>query len=116
MTNSKPRPRCIDCNVQVNSSNRTLDAHNGPTAPLCDKCYDIAGLENEHQDGQHDADGEYGPDSRCPMCTGVAIADASREGHAGTTVKRGSHAGCYKINAHEATKTGRAACRAKKTL
>lgn len=116
MTNNSPRRRnvrtCADCHKQLNRSNCTYSLMNSDT---CDACFDIAGIENEHQDGYHEADQE-GPNARCPMCTGVAIADASREGHAGTTVARGSHADCYKINAHAATKAGRAACRAKKTL
>lgn len=39
----------------------------------CRFCFEEAGLENEHQDGYHDADNDvydenYGPNANCPMC------------------------------------------------
>jgi hypothetical protein len=43
---------------------RTTDRTGGGTE-LCRRCYDEAGLENEHQDGGHT---EPHPD--CPMCKG----------------------------------------------
>lgn len=36
----------------------------GGGTQLCKRCYDEAGLENEHQDGYHDKE----PNKDCPMC------------------------------------------------
>ena len=109
MTNNSPRRRnvrtCTDCHKQLNSSNtRHYRADDS-----CDACMEIAGIYNNHQDGYHEADAE-GPHPECPGC-GNEIADASRKGHEGTTVARGSHADCYAAKAHDKTKAGRAACR-----
>jgi nitrate/TMAO reductase-like tetraheme cytochrome c subunit len=110
MTNTTRRRNvrtCTDCHKQLNSSNCSPSL-NAPD--YCDSCFEVAGLENDHQDGYH-GPGADGPHADCPMCTGVPIADASRKGHAGTTVARGSHADCYAAKAHDATKAGRAGCR-----
>lgn len=109
MTNNSRRPTCIDCKVQLNSSNFTLDRHNGTSNPLCDFCYDRASYENDHQDGGHEDE----PDMHnCTMCNPALLKDRSRKGHEGTAPKsQGSHAACYAAKAHEATKAGRAACR-----
>lgn len=111
--NSRPAARrsprtCIDCNVQLNRSNCTASLN---ADDMCDRCFEMAGYENDHQDGWHDADNE-GPNAHCPMCDESLRKDRSRKGHAGTTVARGSHAECYAAKAHPATKAARAACRA----
>lgn len=108
MTTNKPR--CADCNRVLNNRNQTID-----TAPrvsgltMCDDCYDIAGLENEHQDGVHDADQE-GPHADCPMC-GNAIKDRSKPSNDVKAHAKMSHADCYANGTHEKTREGRAACR-----
>jgi hypothetical protein len=100
------KTRCHDCNVQLNSSNAKLDTSR--INRMCDRCYDMAGLENEHQDGYHEDQAV----ADCLMCNPDARGDRSRKGHEGTAPKtQGSHADCYAKGAHEATKAGRAACR-----
>lgn len=102
------RAICFQCKIQLNSSNHTSDTSH--VNPMCNRCYDMAGYENEHQDGYHDDE----PHPFCPMCDESLLKDRSRKGHVGTTVAKGSHAECYAAKAHAATKAGRAACRAKK--
>jgi hypothetical protein len=77
---------------------------------MCDDCYDVAGIENEHVDGAHEAD-DMGPRDNCPLCTGNAIVDRSKPSNKITTHTKGSHAVCYAAGAHEKTREGRAACR-----
>jgi hypothetical protein len=106
MTNSKPR--CPDCRRVITAENHTPALG----TEYCDDCFEQAGLENEHQDGYHD-EGRY---ANCPICTPSCVVDRSKPSNTITDVRKGSHAGCYAINAHEKSRAGRAACRAKKTL
>ena len=94
---------CTDCHRKLNSSNTST--HHQPD--LCDDCYDLAGLEAAHQDGDHDDT----PDTECLLCDPNARKDRSRKGHEGTTVAKGSHADCYAAKAHDKSKAGRAGCR-----
>lgn len=100
---------CTDCRRKLTAEN----TRHYVMPDFCDDCMEIAGIENNHQDGYHESDQE-GPHPDCPMC-GNAIKDRSRKGHAGTTVARGSHAECYAKRLHAKDKAGRAACRAKKS-
>lgn len=111
MTNNNRR-RCTDCSRVLTSSNRVK--HSMGYDDICNDCYEIAGIENDHQDGRHETDDE-GPHADCPMC-GNEIADRSKPSNVVKAHTSRSHADCYAINAHEATKAGRAACRANKTL
>lgn len=99
MTNT----RCTDCHIKLNSSN-TNSADD-----LCDRCYDLAGLEASHQDGDHDDEA----DADCLMCDPNARGDRSRKGHAGSTIPREmqSHAACYAAGTHAKSRAGREACR-----
>lgn len=105
------RPRCIDCNVQLNTRNFNYDRHNGTENPLCDFCYDRASFENEHQDGAHDADAE-GPDmNNCTMCNPALLKDRSKPSNVVKAHTRMSHAACYAAKAHDKTREGREGCR-----
>lgn len=104
-TNRRNVRTCADCHKQLNRSNCTpAMGHND----MCDNCFEIAGLYNDHQDGHHDDE----PVANCEGC-GHVIADASRAGHKGSTIPKAmqSHAACYAAGTHEPTKAGRAACR-----
>src|SRR5438105_2824494 len=52
---------CENCHKRTQKG--ITDSCNG----FCQACYDSFGLENEHQDGYHDAD-QNGPNAECPMC------------------------------------------------
>jgi recombinational DNA repair protein RecR len=52
---------CQECG-ELHKATR-LDSSTG----LCEKCYDLAGMENEHSDGHHDG----APNSECPDCLAV---------------------------------------------
>lgn len=57
---------CGDCKKRLTKKNRASDNGAGKDFDdLCTVCYDRAGLENEHQDGQHEP-GEFPQD--CPLC------------------------------------------------
>jgi hypothetical protein len=51
---------CRGCGKTTNAGSNGLD--------LCAKCFDEAGLENEHQDGMHDGESAEG----CPFCAKTA--------------------------------------------
>lgn len=108
MTTNKPAARkpitCSDCHVQLNSSNTRHHRQHD----LCDACYELAGLENEHQDGMHEDEAV----ADCLMCDPNARKDRSRKARPSTIPgPMQSHAACYAAGTHEATKAGRAACR-----
>lgn len=105
MTNNTRRPRCIDCHRVLNSANATVDT--STIDRMCDDCYDLAGLEAAHQDGDHDD----AADADCLMCNPDARADRSKPSNKITTHTRGSHAACYAAKAHDKTREGRAGCR-----
>lgn len=112
MTTNKPaarKPRrCIDCKRTLNKEN---SAPSMDHSDMCDDCFHIAGLENEHMDGAH-ADDVDGPNDLCPSCTGEAIADRSRSPRPSTIpTAMQSHAACYEAGTHPKTKAGRDACR-----
>lgn len=102
MTNSKPRRRCPDCKRVLTRANHTP----AQRTDMCDDCFHVAGLYNEHTDGFHE--GQDVPD--CELC-GHEIQD--RSGPAGSTIPREmqTHAACYAAGTHEKSKAGRAACR-----
>lgn len=50
---------CAECGKRTNKVNRSLD-----NPDLCNKCFEIAGLENGHADGHHEDHFEKG----CPDC------------------------------------------------
>jgi len=108
-TKSRTRRLCTDCKIQLNRSN--CDPSNN-CPDVCNRCFDMAGYENEHLDGYHDDEPLTGI---CPSCSPEIVKDHSRKGHEGTTVARGSHAECYAKDAHPKTKEGRAACRKSRT-
>ncbi len=61
--------RCTSCRKMTRE---TGDSES--SVEMCKQCYYEAGLENEHQDGYHDAD-DLGPNTDCPMCrTAAALA------------------------------------------
>lgn len=99
MTTTRKAPAtCTDCNIKITRSNGQLDAG------LCNRCYDLAALENEHQDGYHEDEAV----ADCLMCDPDARADRSRKGHSNGIAKTNtSHAG----HDHPTTKAARAACR-----
>lgn len=87
-TYNQPRD-CADCGRKFADSTRR-DSND----TLCPDCYEIAGLENAHVDGDHDG----APSETCPMCqaeeeakltSGVATQEVTgspvgtHEGHAG---------------------------------
>lgn len=49
---------CTQCDKRLTAAQRKAGDH------LCQKCNEVAMLENEHQDGAH----EGKPSSSCPMC------------------------------------------------
>ena len=51
---------CVSCGKKTRSTGRGDNEYVG----LCAKCYDEAGIENEHLDGYHKGN----PDPMCPMC------------------------------------------------
>lgn len=94
-TNRKPA-NCTDCNRKLTSATRS------DNEVLCTKCYELAALENDHQDGYHDD----APDADCLMCDPNARAQVN--GHTnGKPKSHTSHADCD----HDKTKAARAACR-----
>lgn len=101
MTNSKPR--CLDCHHVLTAANATIDT--SPINRMCDDCYDLAGLEAAHQDGEH----EDQANADCLLCNPDARADRSRP--SSTTAKGTSHDACYAQGAHDKSKAGRAGCR-----
>ena len=66
---------CYSCGEDKLIAEWDSDSHG---VNLCTACYEEAGLENEHRDGEHD---EH-DDPNCPMCQDarVALEDAA-EGH-----------------------------------
>lgn len=64
---------CIEC------KRTTWDSYIDRSSGLCMQnpngvsCYDVAGLENEHQDGYHDVR-ENGRNRDCPMCDSLYAA------------------------------------------
>ena len=64
--------RCSDCGKLTRETGNSESLLGDG---VCRSCYDEAGLENEHQDGYHDATEEnrkngFGFNEDCPMCTG----------------------------------------------
>jgi hypothetical protein len=57
---------CNCCGKRTRSTGRGDNEH----AKLCAKCFDIAGLENEHSDGFH----RDQPNPECPDCKGIQAA------------------------------------------
>lgn len=106
------RPRCIDCNVQLNARNFNMDKGNGTDNPLCDFCYDRASYENEHQDGYHAEGGEYGPDmTNCTMCNPALLKDRSKLSNVIAPHGRIDHRACYAAGSHDKSREGRETCR-----
>lgn len=58
---------CFQCQV-CGKRTRDVDGENGP-CQLCPRCYYLAGLENEHNDGYHREKAH--PD--CPQCALLAL-------------------------------------------
>ncbi len=54
---NQPKIRCNVCH-------KLTTPNAGGGTDLCAKCYHEAGLENEHQDGEH----KGAPNPECPMC------------------------------------------------
>lgn len=60
MSNSTALPKeCLECGKRTNKVNRSED-----NPDLCKKCFEIAGLENGHEDGHH----EDAFRKDCPIC------------------------------------------------
>lgn len=106
--NNTNRPRCIDCNVQLNSRNASIDG--SATDRMCDICYDYAGHEASHQDGYHNED-EQGAEANCLMCFPDSRKDRSRKSNVVKPHTSRSHDACYVAGTHEKSPKGRAACR-----
>lgn len=100
-TNRKPAT-CTDCGKSLRSNRSDND-------DLCIRCYDLAALENDHQDGNH----EDGDEPDCLMCFPDARTQhTAKAGHTNGIAKTNtSHAG----HDHPATKAARAACRKART-
>lgn len=73
---------------------------------MCDDCFHIAGLYNEHQDGHH----EDAPVQGCEGC-GDDITDRSKASTTRTDKGHQSHAVCYARQAHDKSREGREGCR-----
>lgn len=101
--NSRPARRCIDCNRVLTKAIQTAALNSDD---MCDDCFHIAGLYNEHQDGGHDD----APVEGCEGC-GHVIADRSKPSNEVAAHAKMSHADCYAKGAHDKTREGRAACR-----
>jgi hypothetical protein len=84
---------CTVCGVRLTARNNN-PANN---SDLCDTCFEQAGWENDHQDGNHKPGSEM---DRCPMCNPDIVPTHSDRSWF-------SHAGCD----HPSTKAARAACR-----
>lgn len=84
---------CTYCSIRLTAKN-SEKFNDG----YCNACFEQAGIENDHQDGNHEAGSEM---TTCPMCN-PAIDRANRK-----PVVQTSHADCD----HPSTKAGRAACR-----
>lgn len=56
--------RCRSCGRNVNPQDWMSQAE------LCEPCYDEAGLENSHQDGEHEGQ----PHEDCPMCLDTTMS------------------------------------------
>jgi hypothetical protein len=103
---------CTDCHRRLTSANTKVSGQHD----LCDDCFDLAGLEASHQDGDHDGvddEGHSNFNADCLMCDPNARADRSKSVKLRITphTKR-SHAACYEAGAHDKTREGRAGCRA----
>lgn len=99
MTTTRKPTNCTDCNKSPRG-NRSPEHDD-----LCVRCFDLAALENEHQDGGHDDEAN----ADCPMCDPDARKQhTAKAGHTnGKPLSHTSHAG----HDHPATKAARAACR-----
>lgn len=105
MIRTKLPTRCVGCNVRLNSENRASSLGFGighDFADTCMKCYDAAGLENEHSDQGHDE-----PVENCPSCNNAPKMHVEDSSKAHAPKSHSSHAEC----AHESTKAARAKCR-----
>jgi hypothetical protein len=98
MTTTRKPTNCTDCNKSLRSNRSDND-------DLCVRCYDLAALENDHQDGHHEDEAV----ADCLMCDPNARTQhTAKAGHTnGKPLSHTSHAG----HDHPATKAARAACR-----
>lgn len=92
---------CTDCHRRLTAANTTI------ADDLCDDCYELAGHEAAHQDGDHDA--EAHPD--CLLCDPNARADRSRKATTRVSGARIDHRPCYAAGTHEKSFEGRESCR-----
>lgn len=96
--------RCNDCHRVTTKANTKIYRCDD----LCDDCYELAGLEAEHQDGAHDD----APHAECLLCDPNARKDRSKPSNDVKPHTARSHAVCYAQGRHEPTREGRAQCRA----
>lgn len=106
MTNTRTPRTCCVCGTRLSA--RNCDPRNG-SSDLCDTCFEQAGFENDHMDGNH----EPGTERRCPICDPSIVPNAEHQaGHHNTAAhSHTSHAACYEHGRHAATPAGRAWCR-----
>lgn len=74
--NRKPQSRAAStggtCEVcKIAKVNRKTQ---GSDSTMCTVCFEEAGIENEHQDGEHEAGTHFG----CPMCFPVEVPEGPR--------------------------------------
>lgn len=60
---------CVVCKIaKINAKTQGADS------TMCTTCFDEGGIENEHQDGVHEAGTHFG----CPMCFPVTVPEGPR--------------------------------------
>ena len=75
LPNINSKATCPVCEKKIGNSKVERENRYYNNTKLCSKCFEEAGLENDHQDGHHD--GEF--NDECPMCREAAEAAEAAE-------------------------------------